>query len=135
MPKPNDSTIEVAKINARALVITAVISATSGFAVAALALVDVNSGDQATSASEPAVFRETSSLPPNSCITDSGEVGQVRVTTAIFNRLDGSLHGFPQVHVKEPGEYGISNDTISELRSEPGNYLTRRWGAMWECVE
>ena len=68
-------------------------------------------------------------LPPSVCTTSSGEIGHVRIVTAIFNRPDGSFHGFEQEHVKLPGEYGISNDEVRDLSARPGSYLDRHWGA------
>ncbi|WP_170764868.1 hypothetical protein [Ruegeria lacuscaerulensis] len=131
MTNPNGQNVEVAKINARALIITAVISAGSGFGVAALALLNDDGQKTGLIAAE----WEDGDLPPSVCTTVDGEIGKIVVTTAIFNKPTGSFHAFEQQHIKPAGKYGYSTNSIADLIPKTGDYRVRHWGAKWECVK
>ena len=141
--KSDDNSVEVARINARALIITAVISAFSGFSVAAVALIDRNGNPasfDATDIDEAGLNTEGpvggEDLRPSICTTTTGEVGVVVLSTNIFNSQDSS-NGFVQNHdPSDPGRYVFSNNDIGDVLGRQSQVPPeeRIWGAMWRCV-
>lgn len=132
--KPHDSQVEAAKINARAMVLTAVISAFSGFTIAALAFLDRTDDTDSVLKSHPVV---SDTLPSSICTTSTGQPGQVVISTNIFNSKNGSSNGFVQKHgPSNPGSYVYSNNVIGDVLDKPSQVAPsgRRWAAMWECV-